>query len=273
MKNLIINILSIFLLAAAITSCQKVIDVDLNSADPKVVIEGVIYRDFIGPFSVKLSHTGSYFDVNKFNGIPGATVIISDNVGTIDTLKENITGIYYTQKISATSGRTYTLQVNVNNEKYYASSTMPEKVEIDSVNYYKPEGLNFGPDRRAGGKVVRVYFNDPVGKGNYYRLKLHVNDTVINFNGNYLLYQDNYLDGNLVEAQLFGKEVFPGDNVLVELLSIDKSTYDYFNGLNLLAPRGGGSSAAPANPPTNVSEGAVGYFSAQAISRKSIKVK
>jgi hypothetical protein len=281
MKSLIINILSVFLFAATFTSCQKVIDVDLNSADPKVVIEGII-TDSTGPHLVKLSYTGSYFDVNKFNGIPGATVIISDNTGNTDTLKESpMAGYYFTQKITGTSGRTYTLQVNVNNEKYYASSTMPSRVEIDSINYYKPEDLNFGPDRRSDGKLVKMNFMDPKGQGNYYLIKMYVNDTLSYFSfqslfaptDDYMLYQDNFYDGNNVNVTLFGKFVYPGDSVSVELISIDKSIFDYFNGLNQLAPRGGGSSAAPANPPSNVSNGAVGYFSAEAISRKSIKVK
>lgn len=46
------------------------------------------------------------------------------------------------------------------------------------------------------------------------------------------------------------------------LQAIDKSVYDYFSSLNKLSAGGINSSATPANPVSNVSGGALGYFSA-----------
>ena len=42
------------ILMVLISSCQKIVNIDLNSASPKFVIEGVI-TDSVGPFHVTLT--------------------------------------------------------------------------------------------------------------------------------------------------------------------------------------------------------------------------
>ena len=72
-------------LVLALTSCEKVINIDLNTASPNIVIEGIIDNG-PGPYRVKLSKTGSYFNQPVLPPVSGAQVIISDNTGIIDTL-------------------------------------------------------------------------------------------------------------------------------------------------------------------------------------------
>ena len=76
--------------------CQKVINVDLNEAAPRIVIEGVI-TDRRGPYTVKISKSGSYFNQPVLPPVSGAQVTISDNSGTIDTLKEADLDLSYFQ--------------------------------------------------------------------------------------------------------------------------------------------------------------------------------
>jgi hypothetical protein len=62
-----------------------------------------------------------------------------------------------------------------------------------------------------------------------------------------------------------------GDTVWVDLLSIDKASYDYFNTLNnILTSDRSPTSLAPANPNTNLTNGALGYFAAYSISSRMI---
>ncbi len=71
-----------------------------------------------------------------------------------------------------------------------------------------------------------------------------------------------------------GRNVNPGDTITVELLSIDKATYDYFNTLSdILTSDRAATSLSPANPITNLSNGPLGYFVAYTVDTKSIVMK
>ena len=59
-----------------------------------------------------------------------------------------------------------------------------------------------------------------------------------------------------------------GDIVTVWLESVDKGVYDYFR----TAGREDGQSASPSNPVSNISNGALGYFSASAVRKISLTV-
>ncbi len=53
----------------ALFSCTKVINVNLNNANPNIVIEGVI-SDGAGPYQVQLSQTVNFSDPNIFPRYP-----------------------------------------------------------------------------------------------------------------------------------------------------------------------------------------------------------
>ncbi len=72
-----ISVISIFLLQG----CQKVIEVDLNNAEPRIVIEGLI-TDSPGPYAVIISMSGSYFNQPELPPVSDAFVTVSDDEGT-----------------------------------------------------------------------------------------------------------------------------------------------------------------------------------------------
>ena len=104
------SILTLLAGTLALFSCQKIIQVDLNSSAPKVVIEGSI-NDQPGPHIVKVSKTVNFDQTNVFPGVTGATVTISDDAGNTETLAEAAPGIYQASVITGVAGRTYTLSV------------------------------------------------------------------------------------------------------------------------------------------------------------------
>ena len=115
------------------SSCEKVVSIDLNEANPQIVIEGNI-TDTKGQNTVLLSKTGNYFQPSLyFPPVANAVVVISDNLGNIDTLKTNSAGVYQSSKISGVAGRTYFLKVIAEGKEYDATSTMQQKVTIDSL--------------------------------------------------------------------------------------------------------------------------------------------
>ncbi|HMK38185.1 MAG TPA: DUF4249 family protein, partial [Bacteroidota bacterium] len=121
------------LLAAASLSCQKVITVDLNQANPQLVAEAIV-TDGPGPYAVTLSKSGDYFTPSLyFPPVTHAFVTIADNLGVSDTLKETSGGSYHTSVLHGGPGRTYYLRVVAQGKEYDAVSTMPPKVSIDTL--------------------------------------------------------------------------------------------------------------------------------------------
>ena len=257
------SILAIYLFSG----CQKIITVDLNVADPVIVIEGLI-TDKPGPYSVTISKTGSYFDQPVLPPVSGAEVTISDNIGTIDILLETSPGIYLTTKTRGVPGRTYTLKVKYEGKEYTGSSTMHSQVRIDSLNLTKSQSIFIGIG--GGGREdmdidLNCYFKDPPEK-NYYRLKVFTNDTA--WAENYRLFDDQYTNGQ--EVGLRAARAKAGSTYRIDLFSLDRQTYTFYRTLEDLLYNNPFFGSTPANPNTNLSNGALGYFGASATSSKTI---
>lgn len=264
MKFLKSNIyLSALLLLVTFSSCQKVIDLNLEEGDKKVVIDAVL-TDESGGCIVKLSETKSFDDDNTFIGLSGAQVTVADEDGNTTTLPESAQGIYSDAVLKGNYGKSYTLTVKVNGTTYTGISTMPNKVPFDSA--YAKTSTFFGNDRT----FATVMFMDPVDTQNNYRVVQYVNNK--RSDGNFIL-DDDYSDGKQFESTLYFDQdddsIKTGDVIKLELQCIDRPTYQYWFSFEQSAS-GGQGSAAPANPVSNIKGGALGYFSAQTTETKEI---
>lgn len=257
-------------LALAAFSCQRVISVDLNNANPQMVTEAIV-TDQPGPYTVSLSTSGDYFTPSLyFPPVTHAFVTIADNLGVTDTLKEILPGTYHTSVLHGGAGRTYNLRVVAGGKEYDAISTMPPRVPIDTL-------VALHSRESDGDQVYNLYviFKDPPEPGNYYRMNLRVSVPISpdSIDGRrYHLYNDKLTNGNEAAVRIRMRNYFqPGDTVWVDLLSIDKASYDYFNTLNnVLTSDRSPTSLAPANPNTNLTNGALGYFAAFSVDSKMI---
>lgn len=252
-----------------LSGCQKIVNVDLNEAAPNIVIEGLI-TDRPGPYAITISKSGSYFNQPQLLPVSSAGVKITDDLGNVDTLKETRPGVYITSKMRGNPGRTYTLNVISDNTVYEASSTMYTRVRIDSVNFSKSvaQHFDFGGNNTNEPRVdLNCYFRDPVEK-NFYRLKVFINDSARV--DNYRLYDDQYTNG--MEIGLRAAHARAGSTYRLELFSLDSKTYGYYRTLEDLLNDNPIFGSTPANPETNLSNGALGYFGAAAYSSKTILV-
>jgi hypothetical protein len=254
------------------SSCQQVVSVDLNKANPQIVIEGVV-KDQPGPYSVVLSKTGSYFDTSLVTPpVSDALVIMADDLGHRDTLQETVPGTYETSTIQGVPGNVYSLAVLEGGKEYDAVTFMPVKVAIDSL--YATPRRAFDGDR---GYDIYVLFKDPPQPGNYYRINVRSSSLISSdsIDGRrYRLFDDKLTNGNEMNVRIrAGKNVSAGDTISIDLLSIDKATYDYFNTLrDILSSDRSPTSLSPANPTTNLSNNALGYFAAYTVDTMSIVI-
>src|ERR1017187_6611118 len=126
------QIASSYLLAMTLlllSSCTKAINIDLNSANPNIVVDAEL-TDQPGPYTVNLTKTVNFSDNNVFPAINGATVVISDNAGNSNTLTEPTpgSGNYVTSNLQGTVGKAYSISISYNGKTYTAISTMPGPV-------------------------------------------------------------------------------------------------------------------------------------------------
>jgi hypothetical protein len=261
------NFILIGLAAFVLSSCEDVIDLNLETGAEKYVVEANL-SDSLGTCKVLISKTKSFSAPNDFAGQSGARVTITDNQGNISTLAEISPGIYQAPTLKGVPGLTYNLRVEISGSVFTAVSKMPPLVKLEDV--YIKELLIFDGVR----KMTHVQFTDPAGKGNYYKFVEYRNGV---YNKAISVINDDLIDGNLVNQLLAPREfddeskLQPGDKVKVDFLTIDEPVYKYWFSVESGA-QGEGETSAPINPVTNLNGGALGYFSAHTIQSREITV-
>ncbi len=240
-------------LALACASCEKVIDVDLNSAAPRTVIEANL-KEGDQQFQVLVYQTKDYFSNTPAVYFDDATVTLSDDSGESIALLAAGAGRYIAP-VTGVAGKTYTLQVTRNGESFTATSTMPAQTVLNKLS---SKELDLPGEENH--REVYLHFDDVPGEHNFYRVLVTANDT-LELDLQY--FDDKYFDGNAVKWSL--NELYDsGDQLSVELRSIDQAAYQFYN---TLAPiLSGNEDTAPGNPTGNWQGGALGYFIAYSAS-------
>jgi hypothetical protein len=262
------KILIITFAAFSMMSCEKEIELDLNSANPKVVIEGQIVLDKLA--EVKITKTVNFSDPNNFPAVTAAEVTITDNAGTSEILKETTPGLYKSFKIKGEVGKTYTMSVKTEGKTYNAISTMPKPIDFSGLKY---ELSSFAPPgAEATGYVIYPQFVDPIERGNSYRF---IQSTTDKTDKSLYIANDNINNGQANQRPLLSQtfQLVKGDVVTVEMQCLDNQIYDYFFSLFSIGNTGPGGGATPTNPVSNISNGALGYFSAYTSQKQTIEIK
>jgi len=254
-------------LSLILISCEKVIHVDLNEANPRIVVDAqlVDQGDSIGIATVRLTWSAGFYDDNNFKPIENAKINITDPRGHVYTFYESEQGVY----INSTAYNVFlndefTLDIVAEDETITAKSTMPRRVEIDSLTFAP---FVFGP-HKGGSFVVQCHFMDPPNEDNYYYLKLYINDTL---QSGYYIGSDDAIDGRRVDYVFYQNWIVYQSFVQVELYTIDEAAYEYFKVL-YYDESSGGMSAAPGNPISNIEGNAIGIFRASAMDKQHIIV-
>jgi hypothetical protein len=235
----------------------------------QIVIQGEV-TDQPGPYTVTINQTVGFYADNTFPAVSGASVTITDTTnGITDSLTETVpgTGIYSTSDFIGVAGHTYTLSVTSQQKNYTATSTMPMPVPLDSISFSQLSG--FGNNQID----AIANFQDPAGVKNYYQFVEFVNGAQIT--KDIFVFSDRLSDGKYINETLYNDTsyLFRGDEVEVNMYCIDENVYNYFYQLVQSGGTGAFSTtASPANPTSNISNGSLGYFSAHTVSSKEAVV-
>ncbi|MBD8388802.1 DUF4249 domain-containing protein [Dysgonomonas sp. BGC7] len=255
-----IQIILAVLLVPVFTSCEKEIDVDLRSIPPRIQIEGIVKQNQLA--TVRISQTVDFDDNSGYPFLKGAIVTISDDTGNSEVLTQDATGWYMSENIKGEEGRTYHMSVVYDGKEYTSTSKMPPHVELDSLSMYKMPVMDYA--------FPMIHFKDPKGTTNqYYRALLFINGKQ-HPDVNEFVLSAEFMDGDVFHQFLpvfiNDDDVDPikqGDELTIEFQCLDKGAYTFFYTLSRIEE-------AQVNPTSNISNGALGYFSACTAQQKSI---
>ena len=259
-------------------ACEEIVQLELPDGGKSLVVESTITTEN-RPWSAHLTLSQAYFNQEDRQYVEDATVTISDDLGTVDTLFHTDTGLYQTKDPKfCVPGRTYTLSIAYENETYEAQEFCNFQNPIDTfTSFFLPDNNGF----IQAGNYVFMQSVEWVDPGNHYWWRLYQNDTLVEGFG-FLLEPDEispgtpndaYFNSNIETddplsglAQGILPRPFPfnfeeGDSIFIEQLSISRNYYNFLLELQAQANQAGTPfDPPPANPINNFSGGALGYF-------------
>lgn len=270
--GLILVILGLF-------SCQEEVDLPLATIDTRIaIIEGVWTND---PYynEVKVSLTKDYLDTTENVVIKNANVFIKTSDGsTIFPFVYNVESeSYRTKRTNAVGkiGESYELHVQWDEYEFRSKGILLALPIVDSLTYKYEEQRLF----RDEGYYIKVFGSIPFEEDNYYRIRVIENDTLMDSQNDYLLFDDTFGLKFFEEGLELGYRFDEGDTVRLELYRLNQKVYNYFvQMVNLFYSDGGLFSPPPQNPDTNIeimkgSEEVLGYFSVMPVLSKTVIIE
>ena len=266
---------SFLILILAFTSCTDVIEVEVPTEVPRLVIEASINweKETAGNNQgIKLSMSSPYFDTNGAVSVLGASVkITNDTDGTVFIFTDNSDGTYSTDSFVPVLNNSYTLEVINEGETFIAQESLKPVPDILSVyqstDYFFPDLLE-----------VNFDFLDPESGANYYYIKFQEQADLL---PSLSTLKDEFINGNLITISNERREnedinqvaYAPGDIVDMELYGISKEYYDYMTILINQSESGGPFDTTPVAlkgnciNQTNPDTDAYGYFRITQVSK------
>ncbi|WP_428231748.1 DUF4249 domain-containing protein [Flavobacterium sp.] len=255
---LIVLILSIFF-----TSCEEVVDVNLDTAPPKLVIEAAInwQKGTTGKQQIiKLTTTTGYFQ-NVIPTVSGATVFIRNSKNEQYNFTEiSKTGRYACNNFNPIINETYTLTVISSGNTYTATEVMKPVAPITRIEQNNEGGF-------TGDEIeVRAFYNDPADVDNFYLYKYVYSNKVTS---TYYVAEDKFFQGNEYFSKSDDDDLKTGNEVEITHYGISKQYYNYMSILVSIAGSnvGGPFQSPPATVKGNIINATdkanypLGYFS------------
>ena len=252
-----------FLATLFFTSCEDVIELELEDTTPRIVIEGTINMTTQTAQVVFTKSNGFYEDTTP-NAVSGVKAVLQNESGTAFQLSETDPGTYVAENVAAMPGENWTIEVESEGVTYIASTTAPVPTTLDTL-ITEIEDRPFGGDTQVR---MTAEWEDEASVSNFYRLRPYQNDTLIA--QSYNLTNDDFSDGNRIRNPIM-EEFDIGGLIKIELMSVDENYYRYFLELSTVVGNGFNSSN-PYNPIGNFDNGALGYFGIFSISEKEVQL-
>ena len=269
MKN-IIYLLAIVLFA----SCETIVDIPLDTANPKLVIDANILwqKGTSGSTQkIKLTTTTDFYS-SAIPVVSGATVIVTNSTNTIFTFTEiPNTGEYVCTNFNPVINESYTLNIQYAGQNYSSTEKLLATPTIDTIAQTTVQGF--------GGDVIQVkfFFQDNGAEINNYLIGIK-NPAVVS--PKYRAQKDEFFQGNQMFGFYSDEDLKAGDQLFFSLEGISLRYYNYMEKLTNIAGSSGGSpfSTPPATLRGNIinqsneNDYPLGYFHLSEIDTRNYTV-
>jgi len=277
MNSATIKIAILLTFVIVMVSCRKDIDFELNNEiNSRLVVDGGI-TDQQKAHRIELTRTSSYYENQVAPKETGATVTISDGSTTFP-LSEISDGVYETGiNVKGVIGKNYTLNINTKDGKSYTASAQLNSVSaIDTITFEYVSKIVQGGVQKDGYEL-KHWGQESSAIGNCYMWLVYVdNELATNKINDIRFVKDDFVNGNYIvnfPIYIIESAVVDTVDVRVEMHSISLPYYEFLSAIRIETSSGLGLfDGPPANIPSNISNGALGWFEASAVSEKSIEV-
>lgn len=226
------------------TSCEDVVQIDVPTEEPRLVIDASL--SFFNPgdpsmdeSNIKLSLTAPFFD-SSIPAVGNATVFITNLEDNTVTLfpESGIMGVYRPENglFRPRFNIDYELTVIYAGETYNATTRYIPSVPIDAVE--QGDGVLFDGDETE----VIISFTDDGNRDDFYLFDFDFDL--------YLANEDKFYQGQQFNFSYFYEEMVVGQQITIKILGIDQRFFTY---MELLIEQSGQNSGGPFEaPPASV---------------------
>lgn len=247
MKNSYYSII-VGLLLFTFYACEEVVDVDLETAQERLVIEALIAWEngtTGNEQTIKLTKTASYY-TNDIIYATGATVQVTNiNTNVVFPFVETTSGIYTTTSFVPVLGDNYRLTINYNGAQYIGEETLLATPDISAVNQSTNDGFS------TTDTEINVYFQDDANEENHYHIDLLQTrpSSGDEINDDYYNYSDEFENGSILHFYYEDEDILTDDIFNISIYSISTRFYNFFE---LLDAQANGDRGPFSSPPANV---------------------
>lgn len=223
--------LVVLLVSTLFTACTDVIDVDVPTGKPRLVVEASIEweKGSEGKYQeIKLSMLTPYFSNNDHQGVEGASVIVTNTTsGDSFEFEDKGNGLYTTNSFVPVLFNNYELTIENNGKTYKAKETLMSVPELQDIDQSTERGFS------SEEMEVNLYFKDPEQNEDFYLFKFYrIGDLLPSL----IPISDEFTNGNVMDIS-FEKEddadtseqeeLKPGDVVEYEMHGVSERYYNF----------------------------------------------
>lgn len=241
-----ISFIRILMISLFFISCEDVVDIDLKTAPPKLVVEASIewLKGTSGSVQlIRLSSTTDYY-ATEIPAVSNAAIRVENSKNEVFIFQESdVAGDYICHNFVPELNETYRLFIDYNGELFTAEETLlpvPKITRVEQVN----DGGFSGEDIE-----VKFFFDDIKDISNFYLSSFQSPYVVF---PEYGVSSDEFFENNEMFSLYFSEDLKAGDALDFNLGGISET---YFNYMNILLSQGGANNGGPFQTPSSTVRG------------------
>lgn len=203
------------------TSCEDVVNLDLETGETRLVIDAeIVWKKGTSGNKqiIKISKTASYYS-SSTPKVSGAQVRVENSNGDVFTFNESEPGVYVCTNFVPVIDMDYKLFVDAEGKSFTASE------KLTSVNPITKIEQKIVPDF-GGEDVIELtfYYTDPADQVNFY---------LTDYQSQFLIYpeyeltNDEFYNGNEISTRYSHEDMKTGNTVKILHRGVSKNFYNY----------------------------------------------